>query len=422
MNRVTRPFRLLYVLIVFGLAVSLGFVAPPPAYAAGTIKASATEGIAGETIQISGKLPPELSREVLLQRESDSKWVKVKTRTTDGSGKFTFPMKVRSSTTTYRVYAPAVASDSESAEEIEATNTSSVKVQTLTQKGTLSLASSADFGATVKAKVQFSPARSERVVVLQVKSGSGWKKVTWGRQNSKGATTFTIPTDKKGKRTYRAIAKAHKGAASVATPSKTINVTFDCRGKIDKRKTQKQLSKPFTVCGVPVISKKHRVTAAFKPKLTQVKLPLSGISVAYLEPDTGKALRSLFKAANNAGYKLVIRSPYRSYATQRAIYSPSSTLAAPPGASEHQSGLAVDIAWQSKSGLVRGYNFGSSKAGAWVAKNAHKHGFIVRYPSGQQKITGIPYEPWHLRYVGTTMATGVVKTKTKTLEKYLRVS
>ncbi len=413
---------MLYALIIFGLAVSLGFLAPPPAHAAGVFQASASEGIAGESLVFSGTLSPELSREVLLQRKSGSEWVKVESGATDNSGRFAFSSEIRSSTTTYRVYAPAIAVDGEDADEVEATTTSSIEVKTLPQKGSLSLASSAEFEATVKATAQFSPARSGRVVALEVQNGSEWNQTASGKQDANGAATFTIPTNKSGKYTYRMVAKEHNGAASIATGSKTINVKPDCRGAIDNRKTKKQLSKPFTVCGIPVISKNHRVTSTYKPKLTQVKLLLSGIKKAYLQPDASKALKSMFKAADKAGYKLVIRSPYRSYAAQKSIYNPRTGLSAPPGASEHQSGLAVDIAWRTQKGEVRGYSFGSSKAGAWVAKNAHKYGFIVRYPNGQQKITGIPYEPWHLRYVGTKTAQGVVDTPTKTLEKYLRVS
>lgn len=68
-----------------------------------------------------------------------------------------------------------------------------------------------------------------------------------------------------------------------------------------------------------------------------------------------------------------------------------------PGTSEHQLGIAVDInADKSKSTNDEVY--------AWLAENAYKYGFILRYPLGKQEITGTSYEPWHYRYVGAEAA------------------
>jgi D-alanyl-D-alanine carboxypeptidase len=72
----------------------------------------------------------------------------------------------------------------------------------------------------------------------------------------------------------------------------------------------------------------------------------------------------------------------------------------PPGASEHQCGLAVDVRTDEHASL----NFIKSDAGRWLAKNAHKYGFIVRYPYWGENETGVTYEPWHLRYVGAPHA------------------
>jgi D-alanyl-D-alanine carboxypeptidase len=63
-------------------------------------------------------------------------------------------------------------------------------------------------------------------------------------------------------------------------------------------------------------------------------------------------------------------------------------------------------------------SFGSSKASAWIAKNAHTYGFIVRYPRNMQAITGYQHEPWHLRFVGVELATQMNKTKVRTLEQF----
>ena len=83
---------------------------------------------------------------------------------------------------------------------------------------------------------------------------------------------------------------------------------------------------------------------------------------------------------------------------------------ADPGTSEHELGIAVDI--NSVSG-VHEYDIY-----AWLSENAHSYGFILRYPQGKQEITGIAYEPWHYRYVGTDAAEEIYDADI-TLEEYL---
>lgn len=205
------------------------------------------------------------------------------------------------------------------------------------------------------------------------------------------------------------------------TPTPSPTPTPDCRGAKDTRKTSKAKRKPFTVCGIAVVSKKHRITSGHKPGLVKVRgVRLSGLSKARLAAPAARALEAMAKEARRKGHVLVIRSAYRSYATQRAIYRPGMKLTAPPGASEHQLGLAVDLAVYRKVRVIRGYSFGSSSAGRWVRQNAARFGFILRYPNGKQKITGIPHEPWHYRWIGVEHATRMKPGQT--LEQYLKVS
>lgn len=212
-----------------------------------------------------------------------------------------------------------------------------------------------------------------------------------------------------------------------ASPTTPVPVTPtpppspECRGAADTRRTAKQRRKPFTVCGTAVFSRHHRVTAGYHPKLVSVSVKRNGISGVRLQSGAAKALKAMFAKAKKAGHTLVVRSAYRSYATQARLYRGDHVLTAMPGASEHQSGLAVDLAVTRKGRLVRGYGFGSSAAGRWVRRHAAEYGFILRYPNHQKTITGIPSEPWHFRYVGTKVAKAVAKTKTKTLERYLRI-
>ncbi len=83
-----------------------------------------------------------------------------------------------------------------------------------------------------------------------------------------------------------------------------------------------------------------------------------------------------------------------------------------PGTSEHQLGIAVDI----NADKERCEN---EDVYLWLAENAHKYGFILRYPQGKEDITGISYEPWHFRYVGVENAQ-IIYEKQICLEEYTR--
>ena len=120
------------------------------------------------------------------------------------------------------------------------------------------------------------------------------------------------------------------------------------------------------------------------------------------------------------GVKLKIISGFRSYGYQEEIYNiyvkefgeaKTNTFSAKPGHSEHQTGLAIDICEDSDK-------FIGTKEDIWLQQNAHKFGFIIRYPKGKEYITGYKYEPWHLRYLGTKHSK-IIYDKNITLEEYL---
>ena len=89
-----------------------------------------------------------------------------------------------------------------------------------------------------------------------------------------------------------------------------------------------------------------------------------------------------------------------------------------PGQSEHQTGLCVDFATYEEGKEVLTEAFESTKAFVWLSQNAYKFGFILRYPKGQENITGYTYEPWHYRFVGREAATDIW-VGNMTLEQYL---
>ena len=138
-------------------------------------------------------------------------------------------------------------------------------------------------------------------------------------------------------------------------------------------------------------------------------LPKSYTST-YLTKEAEQAYYRLRDDAKNAGFPLSIKSAYRSWNDQNYIFNnyvkrdgldAAMTYSARPGHSEHQTGLAMDILTSSTSGSKTPQ---FKPALDWLADNAYKHGFILRYPEGKTHITGYIFEPWHYRYVGTELA------------------
>lgn len=119
-------------------------------------------------------------------------------------------------------------------------------------------------------------------------------------------------------------------------------------------------------------------------------------------------------------------SGYRSYQTQAAIFAnnvrkngeeEANKFSARPGESEHQTGLAMDISAPSVN-YTLSTKLGETPEGKWLAENAPRFGFIIRYPQDKTHITGYIYEPWHIRYVGQAVAMEISE-KGLTLEEYL---
>lgn len=131
-------------------------------------------------------------------------------------------------------------------------------------------------------------------------------------------------------------------------------------------------------------------------------------------------------AANNM--LLIIRSTYRSYNTQAYIFSRNvnnmgqawaDKWSARPGHSEHQLGLAIDfLHYGSLGASLSEAAFENTKHYDWLLSNAHRFGFILRYPKRYTHITGYEFEPWHWRYIGVKTATYMYKNSIPTLEHY----
>ncbi|KGR75867.1 D-alanyl-D-alanine carboxypeptidase [Ureibacillus manganicus DSM 26584] len=141
------------------------------------------------------------------------------------------------------------------------------------------------------------------------------------------------------------------------------------------------------------------------------------------------ALNDMSEAARNAGFELTAFSTFRSFDYQSNLYNRYVTrdgkdnadrYSARPGYSEHQTGLAFDIGEVGREDVWLTSEFGETEAGKWLVENAHKYGFILRYPKGKENITGYMYESWHFRYLGIPLATEV-KESELTLEEFLGI-
>src|SRR5690554_5324282 len=152
------------------------------------------------------------------------------------------------------------------------------------------------------------------------------------------------------------------------------------------------------------------------------------VSRMKMREEAARAAEDLFAAGEEAGVKLFAVSAFRPCQRQESIYRrkvrqagkmEADKFSAPPGHSEHQTGLALDI-----TGPGVGYNliqdFHETEEGKWIKENAADFGFIIRYPEGKEYITGYQYEPWHIRYVGDIHAWIITKFGI-TLEEYIDI-
>ena len=137
-------------------------------------------------------------------------------------------------------------------------------------------------------------------------------------------------------------------------------------------------------------------------------------------------LERLLAAARADGMDLRIMSAYRSYSHQAALYDDrvaaigadaAARVTAPPGHSEHQTGLAVDFGRATTGECNVEPCFARTPEGRWLRQHAAEFGFILRYPVGAESITGYDPESWHYRFVGRGLATYMREAGIRTLEE-----
>ena len=151
-------------------------------------------------------------------------------------------------------------------------------------------------------------------------------------------------------------------------------------------------------------------------------------SGAWLDPVCRDALERMLADCRAAGYSPRIVSSYRSVADQRVNlqnminslggnYAAAIQIVAVPGTSEHHLGLAFDIVDSTYPKL--NHQQADMPAQKWLMEHCWEYGFILRYPENTTDITGIIWEPWHYRYVGTELSLEIRELGCITLEEYI---
>ena len=188
-----------------------------------------------------------------------------------------------------------------------------------------------------------------------------------------------------------------------------------------------------------LVNREYMVSDAYEPD-ELVEAQVYG-NVREMRPEAAAALEEMFAACKEeTGAELISVSGYRAYDKQERIYKRklesvggkaelAQEYVAPPGASEHHLGLAMDIGQNGSPTLHE--SFAETTGGIWARENCWRFGFILRYKEEWEDVTGYKYEPWHFRYVGQELAkeihdadvpfeTWMIGYRIRTIEKILK--
>ncbi|MEK8132885.1 D-alanyl-D-alanine carboxypeptidase family protein [Paenibacillus filicis] len=218
-----------------------------------------------------------------------------------------------------------------------------------------------------------------------------------------------------------------KSGDSAAKPGDTTRKPASEGADKPKDGSVQVIAKPADIA--VIVNKSNKLPDNYKPDdLVDPDVPFTfkeKIEKRKMRKEAAAALEKLFKAAKDDKLPLAGVSAFRSNATQTTLYNSyvkqhgeqeANKFSAKPGQSEHETGLAIDVAGANGKCPAQDC-FGATKEAKWLAEHAHEYGFIIRYLKGKEDITGYQYEPWHLRYVGVDLAKDIVK-QGVTLEEY----
>ncbi|MET4783332.1 M15 family metallopeptidase [Glaciihabitans sp. UYNi722] len=211
--------------------------------------------------------------------------------------------------------------------------------------------------------------------------------------------------------------KPSASASAEPTPTPTPTPTFD--------KGAHSLDDPTSIW--VVVNKVRPLQPNNYVPSDLVSTPVPHISAPLMRPKAATALEAMFAASTaEGGGALQIQNSYRSYTVQvnthnRLVASLGEAKAdaqsARPGYSEHQTGLVADIAASPSKCDIQAC-FGQTPQGIWLAANAWRFGYLLRYPADKTAVTGYIYEPWHFRYIGVELAAEMHAKAITTLEEF----
>ena len=179
-----------------------------------------------------------------------------------------------------------------------------------------------------------------------------------------------------------------------------------------------------------LVNKEHLLSKDYIPEtMVEIHEPMgSKIDLSYinrLDVVAYASFKLMQAEALKNGYEIFIDSSYRSYEYQERVFSSvtrekglehATKYVAPPGGSEHQTGLAFDVIFRRNNEMIEEQKETDPEI-IWLFENSYKYGFILRYPKGKEEITGFNFEPWHFRFVGLELAREL-KQNNQTLEEY----
>lgn len=243
-----------------------------------------------------------------------------------------------------------------------------------------------------------------------MKKDNNKEEITTTTVTTEGTTTTTITTKKTTQTTSKQSSSYNYGKILSPEGGEVIGTT-------SKGYQIKKVNGLYYVDGYLIANKTYDLPEDYNP--------------GTLNATVKAAADKMFAAAKSEkGFNMWAQSGFRSYATQKNLYNKyanrdgkaaADKYSARPGYSEHQTGLAFDVCATNKPCITNGFD--NTPEANWLAENAYKYGFILRYVNDKENETGYMYESWHFRYVGTELAEKLYNNGNWiTLESYLGIT
>ena len=220
----------------------------------------------------------------------------------------------------------------------------------------------------------------------------------------------------------------HKQRAAAPAPSvPTVTKPTDTPFTPSFNKNTYSLTEPSSIWFIA--NKHYALPATYRPS----DLVVPGVPQRHaaaqgntLRTIAVEQLKQLITDAHAAGLQLEFGSGFRSYEYQSQLYNgyvasmgkdEADRSSARPGHSEHQTGLALDFVRTDDACHLEAC-FADTNEGKWLATHAYEYGYLLRYPSDKESVTGYMYEPWHFRYIGKELAAEMHTQNITTLEEF----